>query len=418
MWNKRWKFSKSYIVCIGLLLAGTMLQWGVGPIDVTYMVWPFNLIACFSFFLIAGILILAFRHTRVVCWLGSYYAALANLSGILLLTFIMGLVYQNPSFSHLDDFFSRLGISQMLTTWTFLIQMLWMCLILYTILIRRAICFSIRDTPFILNHLGLLVIVVGMLCSSADLQQDEITVRKGDLKELAINNVGDICKLPFAIKLNRFYIEYNSPKLMLIDSRSGEQMPKEHPQQLLIDSSFKEGMLGDWNITVQQNLLDAAEKGTNYSVKFIPSKSYGSTAALYLKAVNRKTHIMRSGWVSFGNFMFPDNSLNVDGFHRIVMAKPEPKRYISNITIYMESGLIRNAEIEVNKPYRIAGWDIYQLGFDEQKGKWSDISVFRLVYDPWLPVVYTGIILLTIGALWELVAFRKSKKQINKEECE
>ena len=59
----------------------------------------------------------------------------------------------------------------------------------------------------------------------------------------------------------------------------------------------------------------------------------------------------------------------------------------------------KEACIEVNKPLSIAGWKIYQLSYDETKGKWSRMSVFELVRDPWLPIVYTGILMMIAGAI-------------------
>lgn len=32
-------------------------------------------------------------------------------------------------------------------------------------------------------------------------------------------------------------------------------------------------------------------------------------------------------------------------------------------------------------------------------GRWSNSSIFELVTDPWLPMVYTGIALLLLGAV-------------------
>jgi cytochrome c biogenesis protein ResB len=53
----------------------------------------------------------------------------------------------------------------------------------------------------------------------------------------------------------------------------------------------------------------------------------------------------------------------------------------------------------VNKPFSIDGWKIYQLNYDTTMGRWSEISVLELVRDPWLPVVYTGIAMMLLGAL-------------------
>ncbi len=59
----------------------------------------------------------------------------------------------------------------------------------------------------------------------------------------------------------------------------------------------------------------------------------------------------------------------------------------------------------------IAGWKIYQLSYDESKGRWSDISVFELVRDPWLPVVYAGIIMMMLGAICLFVNAQKRKEE-------
>jgi hypothetical protein len=43
-------------------------------------------------------------------------------------------------------------------------------------------------------------------------------------------------------------------------------------------------------------------------------------------------------------------------------------------------------------------------------GKWSRTSTFELVRDPWLPVVYTGITMMLLGAVY-LFAFAKIGKK-------
>lgn len=94
------------------------------------------------------------------------------------------------------------------------------------------------------------------------------------------------------------------------------------------------------------------------------------------------------------------------------MPEPEPKRFYSDVTVYTESGKTIREVIEVNKPVQVDGWKIYQLGYDESKGRWSDVSVFQLVRDPWLPVVYTGILMMIAGAL-ALFVFQKRKEGVH-----
>ena len=77
----------------------------------------------------------------------------------------------------------------------------------------------------------------------------------------------------------------------------------------------------------------------------------------------------------------------------------EPERYASQVTLHTRSGKQVEAWVEVNKPFRIVGWDIYQMGYDYGAEKGGEISVFECVRDPWLPVVYTGIWMLLAGAV-------------------
>jgi len=81
------------------------------------------------------------------------------------------------------------------------------------------------------------------------------------------------------------------------------------------------------------------------------------------------------------------------------MPTREPERYASIVDIYTKSGKNIRTTIEVNKPFTVEGWKVYQLSYNEQMGKWSTLSVFECVRDPWLPVVYVGIFLLLAGAV-------------------
>lgn len=71
-----------------------------------------------------------------------------------------------------------------------------------------------------------------------------------------------------------------------------------------------------------------------------------------------------------------------------------PKQYTSHLLI---DG--KHLETSVNHPCYHDGYFIYQYDFDHVNGRYS---VLKLVKDPWLPMVYTGIMLLAIGALLQL----------------
>lgn len=72
--------------------------------------------------------------------------------------------------------------------------------------------------------------------------------------------------------------------------------------------------------------------------------------------------------------------------------------FASDVTVYTKSGITVRDTIRVNKPLAVRGWKIYQYSYDEAKGSESDISIFELVRDPWLPYVYLGIFMMLAGA--------------------
>jgi hypothetical protein len=77
----------------------------------------------------------------------------------------------------------------------------------------------------------------------------------------------------------------------------------------------------------------------------------------------------------------------------------KPKRFASEIQILTKTGKNIETTVDVNKPYEVDGWKIYQYGYDTQMGAQSQISILELVSDPWLPFVYTGIYMMLAGAV-------------------
>ena len=75
-----------------------------------------------------------------------------------------------------------------------------------------------------------------------------------------------------------------------------------------------------------------------------------------------------------------------------------PKRFASEIQILTKTKKNIEAIVDVNKPYEVDGWKIYQFGYDTQMGANSQISILELVSDPWLPLVYAGIYMMLAGA--------------------
>ena len=92
----------------------------------------------------------------------------------------------------------------------------------------------------------------------------------------------------------------------------------------------------------------------------------------------------------------------------------KPKRFASEIQILTKSGKNIETIVDVNKPYEVDGWKIYQYGYDTSMGAESKISILELVSDPWLPLVYAGIFMMLGGAVCMFVFGRREGEKVRK----
>ena len=209
----------------------------------------------------------------------------------------------------------------------------------------------------------------------------------------------ELYELPLAIELERFELEEYPPKLMIIDSRSGEPLPAGHPWQLSVEKTPIAGTYKAWKIEVLQHLPLSAPVVSQDSMHFVEFGSTGAVHGLEVRATHQETGQVVSGWVTSGSYLIPFRALSLPDSISIVMPDPEPKQFRSLVSIYSPNDKVVKDEITVNKPIKFDGWHIYQLSYDQEMGRWSTVSVFEIVRDPWLPAVYVGLILMLLGAI-------------------
>ena len=323
----------------------------------------------------------------------------------------MGLTPQvAPTESLSGGLIARLGFNQMTTSWPFMLLFLYMLTVLGLVTLRRLSRFRPKDIPFTLNHAGLFITLWAAILGNGDLRRLRMPVTEGAAEWRATDETGGLVELPLAIELKSFTIDEYPPKLMVIDNTTGKALPEGQPANLLVEEAPLTGDLLDWTLEVTGFIPMAACVADKDTVNFVGFQTEGATSALYVKALNRKDGSRREGWVSSGNYMFPYVTLPLDTGTVLVMPEREPKRFASEVTVYTQDKQKKDALIEVNKPFSVAGWKIYQLSYDETKGKWSETSIFELVRDPWLPVVYAGIMMLLAGSVCLFVYAPKRKE--------
>ena len=387
---------------------GLLLHLFTGAVDWDNFAWPINMYILTIYVITLIVLFILRKKLYFVRWAMTYNAAVPALIAVVFMTFVMGMVRQVPSSPVMGDvsIFNR-----MLSFWPFILVYLWMTSIIGLVSIKHLVAFRMAGIPFLLNHLGLFIALVAATLGSADMKRLTMNTRIGQVEWRATDADGRLHELPLAIELVNFSIDEYPPKLMLIDNSTGKALPSDSPEHLMLEDGIKTGRLDRWNIEILDKIELAASVSGNDTVKYVEWPSMGAAYAANVRAVSADGRNVVDGWVSCGSFLFPYQALRLDSMCSLVMPDREPRRYYSDVIIYTESGTKRNETIEVNKPAEIEGWKIYQLSYDETKGRWSDISVFELVSDPWLPVVYVGIIMIMLGAVCMFITAQKDNNK-------
>ncbi len=411
MWSKPWSYKEGLTIGAGLLIIGILLQMTVGAINWDLFACPVNVIVLLVYIVALIAMHLLRKRVYLFSWLSHYSAAVSALLWVVGMTVVMGLIRQAPSGHAPNASTDLLGFSQMITSWPFVLLYFWMVTALGLTILRASFPFKWRRLSFLLNHIGLFVALIAATLGNADMQRLKMTTRMGNAEWRATDDKGQLIELPLAIELKDFTIDEYPPKLMLIDNETGRTLPEKSPEHVLLEEGVTKGTLQNWQLTIEQSIPMAASVATEDALKFTEFHSMGATYAVYLKAVNQKNQTTKEGWVSCGSFLFPYKAIRLDSLTSLVMPEREPQRFASEVKIYTQEGTITEGTIEVNRPMEIEGWKIYQLSYDETKGRWSDVSVFELVRDPWLPVVYAGIIMMMAGAVCLFVSAQKRKEE-------
>lgn len=414
IWEQPWGYTEGYLAATGICLSGYILQLSAGNIEPALYAFPVNSIIGALF--VTGLLSVHFLagKQRIVRWLSGEHATIPALVVLLSLTVILGLIPQSPQGSanepRLSTFFTSLGWYQMTTSWPFvLISFYTLAILGLTILRRTAQKQQWRDTGFYLNHFGLFIAFLGGILGSADMERHTMTVREGAVEWRSDHSLGEIKELPLAIQLDSFLIEEYPPKLVIIENETGRMLPSERPETYLFEGVGKTGQLAGHTLEVIDYLPNAAIFRDSAFVNVVPMLMEGAATAIRVNVSRPGLNTATEGWVSNGSYLFPHSVLQIDAATSVAMPQPEIRKYSSHVTVYTKEGVTRKAVIGVNNPLSVDHWMIYQYSYDETKGKYADTSVFELVRDPWLKVVYTGFFMLLAGALFLFIAGPKKR---------
>lgn len=442
MWNKPYTLKEGTAIVAGLLVTGGLLQVTLGPLEWGLFAWPANFITLILFVFLLIVAFLLRKRSYFCLFMSTMQAAIPAIAAAAILTPIMGVTKQVAEGKRPMD---PVGLTKMLSFWPFILVYVWMTAIVGEVTINQIVRFSWRRFPTLVSHVGLFLILTCGTLGSADMLRVKMYCETGQPEWRGLDAFNNVHQLPVAIQLEKFTIDEYPPKLMLID-KTGRPLPQDKPENLLVDNGMKSGQLLDCKIDILKRIDNAVPvmlskmigkmpEGMMGNIRmdslgqarnkdgYIASDASGSACALLVRVTrgvnangSSDTNLIKgqkqvvTGWITSGSYLFPYQALRLKDGRMLAMPNREPRRFASLVNIYTQSGQNIQTEIEVNKPFTIEGWKIYQLSYNEQMGKWSNLSVFELVTDPWLPVVYIGIFMLLIGAVGMFLTASRKKE--------
>jgi len=400
-WKHPWSYREGTIITVAMIVLGFALQMVSGGSVLRLTGFPWNLISGIVFL---GLLVLLFFFLKkhpAIKWLGSIKAALPAILGFTFLVLLMGFVKQDVQSN--NNLVQLLGLNHLVKTWPFILINLYLMILLGIVTMKRLTPFNLKNAGFFLNHFGLFLVLFSTALGSSDIRRLTMDCYENQTESRVADENGTLTELPLSIKLLNFDIEEFRPKVAIIDNKSGEIVTEKGHQKLeLLDRDAFD--LSQYHLDVDTFFTSSGRVGENY----YPVNEPGSSPSARVKVTNLTDKSVTSGWICSGSYVMQPEALRLNENHSLIMLPAEPKKFSSEVSIITKDGESQTVVIEVNRPFKIDGWTIYQLGYNTEMGRWSDLSVLQLMRDPWLPAVYTGIFLMMAGAIF-LFIFGKPK---------
>ena len=390
-WANPWSYREGTIIVAAILLLGFVLQAASGGTVLRIAGFPWNLISGLVFLGLLGFSFFFWKKHPLIKGLGGVKVAIPAILGFTFLVLLMGFVKQDvESKNAMTKLF---GLNHLVKTWPFILINLYLMILLGIVTMKRLTPFNLKNAGFFLNHFGLFLVLFSTALGSSDMQRLTMNCYENQTVGRAVDASGKIVELPISIQLLNFNIDEFRPKVTIVENKTGQIIRNKGKDQfeLMDRDSFN---LAQYHVNVEQFLVSSGKVNDGYVAMNVP----GSSTSARIKVTNPTDRSEISGWVCSGSYSMQPEALKLNENHSLVMLPAEPRIFNSELNIQAKNGKNVTTTIEVNKPFHIEGWTIYQMSYNTEMGRWSELSVLELVRDPWLPVVYLGIFLMMAGA--------------------
>jgi len=388
-----WGYKESIFVGISLLLIGLALQVLIGKDVNIELHWPFNFIVFSIHIILCVFSFVFFKGTTIIRWITRVPASMVSIVMVLFLTMLIGTIPQ--TLENKSAIVVLLGLNKITQTWYFLLILFFFSTCLLMVSIKRISLGFLSNLGFLVNHLGLYIALNAGVFGSGDLIRYTMELKENKIAWVANDANNKAVVMPIAIVLEDFVMDEFAPKLAIINHK-GDLLTQKGKNLFLVKKGLKVELENNYSVEVVDYIPEAVKFDNSY--RFVNQE--GATPAVYVKVTNSKTGFKGAGWLASGTFLYDQQHLGLEKHQFLVLTRPEPKKFSSKIKVFTVDKDEYSTTLEVNKPFEVMGWKLYQLSYDERFGKYSTTSTIEFVKDPWLPVVYLGVFMMIAGAIY------------------
>ena len=388
-----WGYKESVFVGISLLLIGLALQVLIGKDVNIELHWPFNFIVFSIHIILCVFSFVFFKGTTIIRWITRVPASMVSIVMVLFLTMLIGTIPQ--TLENKSAIVVLLGLNKITQTWYFLLILFFFSTCLLMVSIKRISLGFLSNLGFLVNHLGLYIALNAGVFGSGDLIRYTMELKENKIAWVANDANNKAVVMPIAIVLEDFVMDEFAPKLAIINHK-GDLLTQKGKNLFLVKKGLKVELENNYSVEVVDYIPEAVKFNNSYR----SVNQEGATPAVYVKVTNSKTGFKGAGWLASGTFLYDQQHLGLEKHQFLVLTKPEPKKFSSKIKVFTVEKEEYSTVLEVNKPFEVMGWKMYQLSYDERFGKYSTTSTIEFVKDPWLPVVYLGVFMMIAGAIY------------------
>ena len=392
--NQKFTTKKGFVVAIIVFLVGFCLDLLLSPFAYILPTYPTNLILMICLIVGTILLLVLFRKKPVFDFLASVKAAVPAICLFTGLIILIGLFPQESTRNQLNIAW----IHCIKSTWAFYLSGFFVLIVLLATIIKRMKIFKLQNIGFVLNHMGIAIVLVGAGFGASDYEELSMTLIKGQAVWYATNLQNEQVELDFALEMQDFELEYHLPLIKI------ESVNKKRFRIIEIDTSSLPQQLVYKGLLVEIDsfIFESVKKDKSYTEFCFP----GSVSAARINLSGNSLQVDTSFWVCTGSSMFNPEFYSEQGL-QIAILPPAAKTYITRARLYQKHGNTSDIFIKVNKPATIGEYKVYQQSYDITQGKYSEISILNIVKDPWLNFVYVGIFMIMFGVIFLFILGKK-----------